>query len=235
MIRSVVFHVVVFIFTAVYSSFSVGFVFFLPFKTRYKYLSLYSRAIIFFCKTICDMQYQVDGLENLKKHKSFVVLSKHQSQWETFFLVNLLHPFIFVCKKELLKLPMGVGKGIGLMRPITIDRSRPKQSLKDIITQGKQRLLEDKLPVLMFPEGTRTKPGKRGRYARSGAALAVETGVPLVFVSHNAGVCWPPRQFLKIPGLIKVTISEPVATENMNSAELTEQAADWIEGKLSAG
>lgn len=227
-LRSVVFHVAVFLFTAVYSSVSVWFVFFLPFHTRYRYLSLYSRTIIFFCKSICGINYRVEGQENLSKHRAYVVISNHQSQWETFFLVNLLQPLTFVCKKELLKLPMGVGQGIGLLRPIAIDRASPKKALADILDQGKVRLLEEHLPVLMFPEGTRTKPGDMKKFARSAAALAIAANVPVIFISHNSGYFWPTDRLMKFPGTVTFRISEPVSPTNKTADELTKEAEDWI-------
>lgn len=226
------FHVAVFIFTAIYSSISIWFVFFLPFELRYRYLTLYSRMVIFLAKIICGIKYQVEGLENLSKQKAFVALAKHQSQWETFFLANIISPVIIVCKKELLKTPMAVGRGIKSMRPITIDRNHPKQALKDITLQGTQRLLEDHLPVLMYPEGTRTKVGEKKKYARSGAALAIATGVPVVFISHNAGYFWPTGRYMKYPGTVQVNISEPVDPRGMNPQQLTDMAAEWIENHI---
>lgn len=231
-LRSVLFHVAVFLFTAIYSAISIWFIFLLSYHARFRYLVIYSSTIILLAKTICGIDYQVDGLENFRKHKAFVVLAKHQSQWETFFLVNLLYPVAIVCKKELLDLPMGLGIGIGSLKPIAVDRSDPKQALRDISTQGKQRLLEEKQPVLLFPEGTRIPVGEKRKYARSGAALAISAGVPVVFVSHNAGYFWPTTTFLKFPGTVQVRISEPLDPAGMNPTELTEKAAEWIEANI---
>jgi 1-acyl-sn-glycerol-3-phosphate acyltransferase len=231
-LRSAIFHIAVFLFTVVYSAVSIWFLAFLPFETRFRYITIYSHAVLFLAKTICGIKYQVEGAENIGKYKVFVILSNHQSQWEAFFFANLVHPLIIVCKKELLKLPLAVGWGIGLMRPITIDRSNPKQALKDISSQGKQRLLEDKLPVLMFPEGTRMKVGSKVKYARSGAALAIAAGVPVIFVSHNAGYFWPTGRLMKFPGTVTVRISEPVDPSGLTAQQLTDQAQEWIESNF---
>ncbi len=232
-LRTVLFHLAVFLFTAVYSSLSIGLIFLLPYEARFRYLTIYSRTIIYLAKVICGIGYRVEGLENFHQQRAFVVLAKHQSQWETFFLVNLLFPVAIVCKKELLKLPMGVGVGIGSLKPIAVDRSDPKQALKDISTQGRQRLLEDNMPVLLFPEGTRTAPGERRKYARSGAALAIAAGVPAVFVSHNAGYFWPATTLLKYPGTVVVRISPPVDTAGKTATQLTDMAAEWIEPRVA--
>lgn len=233
-IRSSVFHVVVFLFTLLYTAVSVIFVRFVPYKARFTYLTIWSRTVVFFAKVICGIRYRVSGLENVPDGP-FVVLAKHQSQWETFFLVNLLQPISIVCKRELLKAPFGVGYGISLLNPITIDRSQPKQALKDIQTTGMVRLQEDKMPVLIFPEGTRTQVHKKGKYARSGAALAIAAGVPAVFISLNAGFYWPAGSLMKYPGTIEVVVSDPVDTQGKTAKELTQEAEQWIESNIIDG
>jgi 1-acyl-sn-glycerol-3-phosphate acyltransferase len=231
-IRSCIFHVAVFLFTAVYSLVSISFIAFLPYEVRFRYITIYSRAVIFFCKTICGIHYRIEGAENFHKHKAFVVLSNHQSQWEAFFFANQIQPLIIVCKKELLKLPMAVGWGIKLMRPITIDRSNPKQALQDIAMQGRKALLDDRYPVLMFPEGTRARVGEKLKYAKSGAALAIDNNVPVVFVSHNAGYFWPAGRLMKFSGTITVKVSEPFNPTGLTAKELTDKAQVWIESNV---
>ena len=56
-------------------------------------------------------------------------MSKHQSQWETFFLQVLRPPIATVLKKELLRVPF-FGWGLALLEPIAIDRGNPKQALR---------------------------------------------------------------------------------------------------------
>ena len=70
--------------------------------------------------------------------------------------------------------------------------------------------------------------GQYGNYARSGAALAVAAGVPVVPVAHNAGKCWPARRFLKFPGTIQVVVGTALETGNGDSKLLTARAQEWI-------
>ena len=206
-IRSVIFHLAVFIFTLFYTLISIAFVHLIPYHLRFRYLTIWSRAVIFFARLICGISYKVVGLENIPKETSYIVMAKHQSQWETFFLVNLLQPLRIVCKQELLKLPLGVGYGISLLNPITIDRSNPRQALKQIQSTGLHRLNEDNMPVLIFPEGTRTAIGKAGKYARSAAQLAIAANKPVIFISLNSGHFWPDKGFMKYPGQIEIHIN----------------------------
>jgi 1-acyl-sn-glycerol-3-phosphate acyltransferase len=114
------------------------------------------------------------------------------------------------------------------LSPIAIDRSNPKQAMRDIMAQGQLRL-EQGFTVLIFPEGTRVAPGETSTWARSGAQLAIDNNVPVLPVAHNAGVYWPARRFIKFPGTIDVYIGEPVAAGDMNSKEFTETLKQWIE------
>lgn len=230
--RSILFHLAVLIFTLGYTLVSIAFVHLIPYHLRFRYLTLWSRAVIFFARTICGINYKVIGLENIPKNSSYVVMAKHQSQWETFFLVNLLQPISIVCKQELLKLPLGVGYGISLLNPITINRSNPRQALKQIQTMGLQRLQDDNMPVLIFPEGTRTTVGKVGKYARSAAQLAINAEKPVIFISLNSGLCWPDKGFMKYPGTIAIRINTAVSSSGKTAQQLTQEAQHWIEDNI---
>ena len=232
LMRTALFHIAVFLFTLLFAIVSILFVRFIPYKKRFNYLIIWSRAVIFFAKIICGIRYHVTGLENIPSKQSYVVIAKHQSQWETFFLINLLRPISIVCKRELLTLPIGVGYGISLLNPISIDRSSPRNALKDIQRIGHERLIQDKVPVLIFPEGTRTAYGAKGNYARSGAALAITAGVPIILISLNSGLFWPGDTLIKYPGTIEVIISQPISSIDKTSKELIIEAETWIESNI---
>jgi 1-acyl-sn-glycerol-3-phosphate acyltransferase len=76
-------------------------------------------------------------------------------------------------------------------------------------------------------------PGERGRYGIGGARLAVEAGVPVVPVAHNAGEVWPKNAFLKCPGLITVSIGPTIDSHGRSAAEITREAEAWIEAEMA--
>lgn len=201
-----------------------------PYSIRRRYILLWNRLAIFWLKLICGVRYRVEGLENIPS-EPFVVLSNHQSQWETFYLQLLFQPLATIMKRELLNIP-GFGWGLGLLKPIAIDRSNPRDAMRQMLAKGKHRI-EEGISVLVFPEGTRSADRPK-KYARGGAALAVESEVPLVMVAHNAGRYWPPHQLSKYPGTIELCISAPVETAGKTARELTEAAQQWIEDKVKA-
>jgi 1-acyl-sn-glycerol-3-phosphate acyltransferase len=197
----------------------------LPYRPRSGYILLWNRFILWWLKICCGVSFRVHGLENMPT-SPVVVLSKHSSQWETFYLQLAFRPIATIMKEELLRIP-AFGWGLRLLKPIAIDRGNPRESMRQMLDQGELRI-KDGLSVLVFPEGTRSQ-GKQPKYARGGAALAIRAGVPIVPVAHNASAHWPPHRFCKIPGIIDVHVGKPIPVQDSNSRELTEQARDWIE------
>jgi 1-acyl-sn-glycerol-3-phosphate acyltransferase len=193
---------------------------------RYRVISGWSHIMLFLARFICGVRYCVLGTENIPK-KPTIVLSKHQSAWETLAFQQIFPPQVWVLKKELLHIPF-FGWGLAMTSPIAINRSRGKAALKQIIRQGRDRLQKG-LWIIIFPEGTRIDPGKKGRYGIGGAWLATNTGVSVVPVAHNAGVLWGKNSFIKFPGTITVSIGEPIDPAGMDANELNNKVEEWIE------
>jgi 1-acyl-sn-glycerol-3-phosphate acyltransferase len=200
---------------------------FAPYPIRSCYILYWNHFTIFWAKAVCGLNFEIIGAENLPKDRAYVALSKHQSQWETFFLLYFLAPVSIVLKQELLNVPI-FGWGLSMVDPIAIDRSNPKQALKKIQTDGINKIAQGR-NVLIFPEGTRTVVGQIGNYARGGANIAVKSQAPVIPISHNAGVFWPSDGFLKYPGTIRIVIGEPIETNDKTSREVNELAKNWIE------
>jgi 1-acyl-sn-glycerol-3-phosphate acyltransferase len=156
----------------------------------------------------------------------YVVVSNHQGQWEAFCFQTLFHPLIVVVKKELLRVPL-FGWALATLRPIAIQRDKPRQAAGKILTEGADRLGRG-LSVLLFPEGTRMAPGVLGRYKRTSLGLASQNCVPVVPVVHNSGDCWPARRFIKYPGIIRVVIGEPIVVGTQIPEKMNE-IVSWSE------
>ncbi|OBX38201.1 acyltransferase [Halomonas elongata] len=122
--------------------------------------------------------------------------------------------------------------GLRLLHPIALDRSKPARAMKQVLTQGKQRL-EEGLSVLIFPEGTRVEPGQRRRYNKSGAVIACRAGMPVVPVAHNAGERWPGRHWVKRPGRLTLVVGEPIETVGRSAEEVLAETEAWIEAQLA--
>ena len=201
-----------------------------PYRQRYSVVMLFNRFAIWALRLCCGVKYTIKGGDDLP-NEPFVVIAKHQSTWETFFLQLHFAPMSTVLKRELLRIP-GFGWGLALLKPIAIDRSNPRAALKKVKSEGIMRLGEGN-NVLIFPEGTRTSPGVVGTYARSGADIAISANAPIIAVAHNAGVYWPSTGLAKHAGTIEISISSPIKADGRNSKQLTADVKDWIEGEIT--
>ena len=201
----------------------------LPYAKRYAFAVLWCRMILFWLKLTCKLDHQVSGLENIP-NQPVVVLSKHQSTWETLTLARLFSPQVWVLKRELLLVPF-FGWGLAMLRPIAIDRGARRAAMRQIITLGTSRLKAG-CNVVVFPEGTRVQVGKRKRYGLGGILLAQKSGHLIVPVAHNAGLFWPRRAFLKRPGTIRLVIGKPLDSSKYGADELKDMVEHWIEDQV---
>jgi len=100
-----------------------------------------------------------------------------------------------------------------------------------MLEQGRDRLAAG-FCIVIFPEGTRVAPGERRDYHAGGAWLAVQTGVPVLPVAHDAGMFWRRNALLKRPGLITVSIGDPIAPQDLTPQELNARVEEWIEAEV---
>jgi 1-acyl-sn-glycerol-3-phosphate acyltransferase len=198
----------------------------LPFVWRYRLISAWARFHVWLARGWLGIKYHVEGREHIP-HGAAIIMSKHQSTWETLALTAIFPPLTFILKRELMWIPL-FGWAIRLINPIAIDRGAGRDALDQIVRQGRARL-EDGIWIVVFPEGTRVAPGQRRPYKKGGAVLAAETGYPVVPVAHNAGTFWPRRSVVKKPGTIRVVIGAPIVTRGKSAAQVLSQVEDWIE------
>lgn len=189
------------------------------------------RVVLFGCRWILGIQVRVQGLENLPRDSTAVLLSKHQSTLETLLLPTLVaHPLAFVFKRELLRIPF-FGWSMARLNMIHIDRESRAASMKSIISQG-SALLAQGTSVILFPEGTRVAPGQRGTYQTAGTRLAVEAGVPVVPIAVTAGTCWPRAVLQKRAGVVDVSFGTPIPSQGKEPRALMREVEEWIEAEM---
>lgn len=230
LVRSLLFLILQSLFTIVFAV-TVLPVLWLPPVPRYRAIGGWARVVMFLARHVLGIRYRVLGLEHLPAAgMPAIVMAKHQSAWETIAFQLIFPPLSFVLKKELLKIPF-FGWGLSMISPIAIDRDAGREALKDIEVQGADRLAKG-FWVLIFPEGTRVKPGEKGKYNVGGAWLAAKSGVPVIPVAHNAGRLWPKNAFLKRAGEITVVIGPPIETAGKKPGAINSEVEAWIEAEM---
>lgn len=229
LLRTVTFYCSMVVWTGFWTILMILVIRLFPFRKRHLFVKTWAIVTVNLCRFICGVRWEVSGREHIPEQPC-VVISNHQSTWETFFLQTLLTPQTQVVKQELLKIPF-FGWALASTKPIAIDRSDVRKSLHQVRDQGKESL-KRKVWVLIFPEGTRVKPGQLGKFSRGGAGLAQATESDILPIAHNAGHYWPMDSWLKKPGTIKVAIGPTIKTTEISVAEANDQARDWIASRL---
>jgi 1-acyl-sn-glycerol-3-phosphate acyltransferase len=129
-------------------------------------------------------------------------------------MFDTMAPWVFlsapaiVLKKELTRIPI-YGWWAVKLKNIVVDRGAAAKALRDMLAQAKARAAEGR-QILIFPEGTRTRPGERIPYKPGAAALYSTMGVPCVPVALNSGLVWPRNGIAPRPGHIVVELLEPI-------------------------
>jgi 1-acyl-sn-glycerol-3-phosphate acyltransferase len=182
------------------------------------------------CRVICGVRARITGMDNLPD-AAVILLSKHQSTWETFFFPTLMpKPLAYVFKRELLYIPF-FGWAMSRMDMIHIDRSKRAAAWAKVAEQGRKHMGHGNW-VIMFPEGTRAARGQQGTYKSGGTRLAVDTGRPVVPIAVTSAVCWPRKSFLVRPGVVDVSIGQPIESVGRQPDELMREVETWIEGEM---
>ena len=201
----------------------------------YAFCRVWMRLCVWAAGPLMGVRNRVHGLHHVQSlpegAQAAVLLCKHQSVWETFALPALVpHTLAYVFKRELTRIPF-FGWAIGRLDMIHIDRDRPIEAFAKVTRQGR-RLLEQGVWVIMFPEGTRVPRGQQGKYRSGGTRLALECGVPVIPVAVTSARCWPPRAFVKTPGVVDISFGPPIASQGRKADELMRQVQEWIETEM---
>ncbi len=192
-------------------------------------------SVIWGARVICGVHHRVQGMQHLPTAEqgmaAVLLASKHQSTWETFAYPALMsHPLAYVFKRELLLIPF-FGWAMARMDMIHIDRSKRAEAWNRVASQGK-RIMGNGGWVIMFPEGTRIPRGKQGTYKSGAARLAIATGKPIVPIAVTSARCWPRKSFLLRPGMIDVSIGQPIPSQGRQPDELMREVQAWIEAEM---
>ncbi len=198
----------------------------LPLRLRYLIITRWSHWVIWWARVACGIKYRITGQEHVPSGP-VIILSNHQSAWEGIFYQVYFPELTWVLKKELLRIPF-FGWALALVKPIAIDRSKRISALDQLIKQGRKNLQNGRW-VVIFPEGTRSMPGKLKKFSLGGAALAAATGYPVLPIAHNAGEFWPPNQIVKKPGTVEVVIGPVIQSQGRTAKEINAIAREWIE------
>lgn len=196
-----------------------------PYRICFAIVSAWCTFNVVWARICCGIRYEISGLENVPK-KACVIMSNHQSTWETLAYPSIFPTLTWVIKKELLYVPF-FGWGIASTQPIALDRKQGKKAMRQLIDDGACKLGLGRF-ILIFPEGTRIPYEEERPLKVGGFVLAKESKADILPVAHDAGRLWPRKSFIKTPGTIRLHIGKPLSTQDHSAEEIREQYAQWL-------
>ncbi len=178
----------------------------LPFKFKQ-----FRFFVILFTKNM-EMVLKIFGVkiqvinQQFAHQKGCLFASKHQSMFETIYYNHLFYNPAYILKKELLSIPL-FGTYLKKLGMIAIDRSQGIQSLRYV--NEKTSSYVDNRPVIIFPEGTRTKYKEQPDLKPGIYSMYKSLNKPVVPIAVNSGNFWPKNNKIK-QGIIKVEFRDAI-------------------------
>lgn len=158
---------------------------------------------------LVGIKIKVEGLENLPQKQGYIVASKHQSAMETLLFHTIVPNVFYIFKRSLMLIPIA---GLYALKTgcVPIDRAGGAKTMRQMLTKAQKNLAKG-LNLVIFPEGTRTKPGEKSTEYHPGIAFLYDhCKVPVVPVALNTGVFWPKNKVIKHPGTAEVHFLPPI-------------------------
>jgi 1-acyl-sn-glycerol-3-phosphate acyltransferase len=179
---------------------------------------------------------RVEGLENIEPGKTVIFCSNHPSAMDIPILfVSLPVQFRFLAKRGLFHVPF-LGWHLRRSGHIPVDRGRPREALKGF-DQAAKRIKEGR-PVVVFPEGSRSRTNEMLPFKSGTFYLAVLSGVPVVPITivGSREVLKPDSYHIR-PGQVRVIIHKPIPTAGLtvnDVADLSRRVREQIVSGLPA-
>ena len=173
-----------------------------------KIAEFWSVSVMKLTSRILLIDYEVEGKENIPD-KPFIIASNHQSAWETFFLPIIFTRSVFILKKNLKNIPIfrSYFKKLGF---IYVDKDNGFSSMKSLLKSASDRIDHGVYSIIIFPEGTRVRPGEKKELSPGVSAIYKSLSIPVLPIRLNSGEFWVNKRFIKKRGRILVKIHKPI-------------------------
>ena len=197
----------------------------LPSKILKYPTKIWIKVIFILLEQICNIKHQIIGVENIPD-ETVLVASKHQSTFETFALYYYLKDCFFIHKKELFIIPI-FGQYLFKSKMVAIDRNGGTVTMRKMLEDVKKKLELGK-SIIIFPEGTRKKPGSKPDYKTGFIGIHNHTKRKVLPVALNSGLCWSKHSWVLRNGMITIKFL-PIIDKNLGKKELLNKVQESIE------
>lgn len=178
------------------------------------------RSLVRHVKYFLGLRFDVSGWEHLQTEGPYVIISNHQSSLDVLGLMEILPDrCTMIAKKELIYAGT-VGLICWLGGIVFINRKKPNDA-KSVMIDASKTMLDDKIRLWVFPEGTRNQTGNLLPFKKGAFHLAVQAQVPIipiVFSSYSSFYLRKQKQFNS--GTIRIKILPKIETKGLTSDDI---------------
>lgn len=162
---------------------------------------------MFFLRLFAGLKIEIRGKEFMKQ-EGVIYASKHESALETYCMSMFIKKAVFILKKELTYIPF-FGWAQHFYGMIPVNRAAGGSAMKGMMKEAKDRMSKGR-PIIIFPEGTRCKPGTTKGYKPGLLFIAEQLDAPVIPVALTTGLFWAKNSFLRYPGTAVIEFMEPM-------------------------
>ncbi|MCC8089373.1 MAG: 1-acyl-sn-glycerol-3-phosphate acyltransferase [Rikenellaceae bacterium] len=216
---SIIYYILLIIFLIIYGVFiSLVWLFTYPFDRKKSIIARTTHYHAMGLFWLCPLwKIEVEGAENIEKNTGYVIVSNHQAMFDIPLLHALKIHRRWVAKRSLIKMPF-VGHAMLIHGDILIERGEAKSAKKMMAKALK--ILKMNVSVAIFPEGTRSRTGKVGRFKEGAFLLAKKADAPILPIvidgTANAFDGWK----LRTPHKFRIKVLPPVSKERVKNTEI---------------
>lgn len=167
----------------------------------------WARSNLFLLRWIVGIRTEVSGAENIPEG-GCIIAAKHQSDWDIFAILPYSGRPAFIAKRELMAIPFFGWAALSL-ETISIDRKQGTQGLAGMLSAAKGAISRG-CRIIIFPEGTRSKPLMPPVYKFGSAKLYEALNVPIVPAALNSGLFWRRNSLILWPGKAQLRFLPPI-------------------------
>mgnify|MGYP001154082737 FL=1 len=187
-----------------------------------------ARGVLLLARWIAGIKYKINyplteenGVpvkpnENIRLDGKAIIAAKHMSILEIAILATNIPNAFFIIKRELLWIPI-YGWAFWRMGLQPVNRTRGKTNMNKLANAVAKKIMNGQV-LIIFPEGTRVKPGARPALKRGLLYLAHQLKLPIMPVGTDAGIYWPKHGKMR-PGTANVYF-EPLLPCNASLDEI---------------
>lgn len=186
---------------------------------------LWVRGGIFLLRVAVGLTFAERGRAN-RPSGACIIVSNHESTWETLAYLVLFPDVTIVAKKELLRIPV-LSWYLRHSPMIIIDREAGTSAFKLMLKHGRAALAEGR-SLLLFPEGSRMLPHDPIRFRRGIELLYTQLDTSVLPVVVNSGDFWGREHPVKRPGTITVSYL-PLVKPGLSAATFTQSVQTVLE------